>query len=260
MTVSIHDLQRQQRTFTSWHQRGRIRKVDDQGLVQPGQFAAHGEVVQISPRYQRGGTNFRVRPERPAAFLAAWCFEHGLLPELLTAEECQDEAILHLLDQLWARCRSSFPQLGSPLAASDDSVEPGPRTGWSWNILQVLIEPTESIRTVARTRTFRPVVNGASAGPDLADTARRTIEALRARTRANGHAPSPPVPVQEPPAEDHLDMLALHEELAQLRGEAIGTPPPEASPLVDTTQEDPASNGHPVQQPADGGRKNKRRA
>src|SRR5689334_912771 len=75
------------------------------GTVLEGQYACNGEAVRVSPRYQRNGQNYRVRPERPAAFFAAFLYESGVLPHLLTSEECEQEWALALLDPLWEQYR-----------------------------------------------------------------------------------------------------------------------------------------------------------
>src|SRR5947207_1633778 len=100
-TLNINNVAGMRRDYPAWNTRAKIRKIDETGNVLQGQFAYGGEVVRVSPRYQKNGTNFRVRPERPAAFFAAWCHEFNLLPSPLTAEEAESAAGLELLQPLW---------------------------------------------------------------------------------------------------------------------------------------------------------------
>jgi hypothetical protein len=65
-TLNVHTLAHVRRDYPSWNTRARIRKVDEAGNVLQGEFAYCGEHVRVSPRFQKNGTNFRVRPERPA--------------------------------------------------------------------------------------------------------------------------------------------------------------------------------------------------
>jgi hypothetical protein len=224
--ANIHDTTR--RDWPAWHQRGKIRKVAPNGDVLEG-YAFNGEFVAISPRYQRNGQNYRVRPERPAAFFAAFCFENSLLPELLTAAECEQERALALLDSLWDKAKHRFAALSSPYAASDGGTVPNHRLGFSFNILQVLVEHQGSVRPVGGKPTFRPALNGVSPGVDL-EAARQTILAMRARAN-NGTAPATGLPV-EPPADPAL--LQMQAQLVALRQQEnppaptpVEAPPPD---------------------------------
>lgn len=176
------------RQFPSWNLRARIRKVDEAGDIVKEQYAFGGQTVRVSPRYQRNGSNFRVRPEDPVAFFAAFCFEQGLLPTQLTAEECKSGWALELLEPLWEENKYQFPKLESPFAACDDATEPSLRVGYSFNISQALVEQLGAARTTHERPMFRPAVNG-QANPQNLDALRRKIEEQRARaTSANGAA------------------------------------------------------------------------
>lgn len=216
--MNIHDAANG-RQYGGWHARGKIKKTDPQGNILDSQFAFNGEIVQISPRFQRSGTNYRVRFENPPAAFAAFLFENGLLPELLASEEANQEWAMALMDGLWAKTKYRFPALASPHAASDSLSVPSHRNGFSFNVLQVLIEHLGSVRPVsARTPSFRPAINGAVPGVDL-EAARQVIAAMRAR---GGEAP--PVPnvgvaatVVEEPTEEDDELAAMRTELALQR-------------------------------------------
>lgn len=165
------------REYPNWNTRAKVRKVDEAGNVVQGQYGCGGELVRVSPRYQKNGTNYRIRPERPAIFFAAWAFEHGLLPMQLTPEECEQEDVLQLLEQLWEACKGHFPKLESPYAACDDATVPSLRVGFSFNIPQLLIESVGSVKPT-------PGTSGNSIpGPntDLAIALRQKVDQLRAR-------------------------------------------------------------------------------
>jgi hypothetical protein len=223
-TVNIHDAANG-RQYGGWHARDKIKKTDPAGNILDGQYAFGGEVVQISPRFQRSGTNYRVRFENPAAAFAAFLFENGLLPELLSPAEANQEWALALMDGLWAKTKYRVPALASPHAASDSLSVPSHRNGFSFNVLQVLIEHLGSVRPVsARSPAFRPAVGGAVPGVDL-EAARQVIAAMRARS---AEAPAVPtaggvatveletagaVAVAEPSGEDE-ELAAMRAELA----------------------------------------------
>lgn len=178
------------RQFPNWHQRGRIRKVDEAGDIVQGQYAFGGEAVRVSPRYQKNGANYRVRPERPVAFFAAYCFENGLLPTQLTPEECEANWVLDLLEPIWDANKHQFPKLESPYAACDQATEPSLRTGFSFNVPQVLVEQLGTVRSTQANPSFRPHANGSSNSQQL-EAARRKIEEMRARAAtANGTQPA----------------------------------------------------------------------
>src|SRR5262245_63908770 len=98
MSLNLNTLAASRCGWPAWNKRARLRRVDSQRNVIPGEYACNGEHLRVSPRYMKNGACFRVRPERPAAFFAAWLHERGVLPTLLTAEECAQEWALDLLD------------------------------------------------------------------------------------------------------------------------------------------------------------------
>src|SRR5262249_24060913 len=89
MSVNINQLAQSRTSWPAWNQRAKIKRVNAEGKLIPGEFACGGEAVRVSPRYLKNGASFRVRPERPAMFFMFWCHEHGLLPTPLTAEELE---------------------------------------------------------------------------------------------------------------------------------------------------------------------------
>lgn len=180
--ANIHDGKQGGRQFPSWNMRACVRKTDDQGNILD-ENAYNGEIVRVSPRYQRHGVNFRVRPERPAAFFAAYCYEQGLLPTLLSPDECQQEWALELLDSLWEDNKFAFAGLESPYAACDQGTTPSHRIGFSFVVLQILVQQLGAVRSVPGKPTFRPTGNGTSSHQDM-DAIRRRIEEQRARGAA----------------------------------------------------------------------------
>lgn len=177
------------REYPNWNTRGRIKKVDEAGNIVEGQYAFAGECVRVSPRFQRGGMNFRVRPERPAVFFAAWAHEVGLLPTPLTPEECDQDWAFELLEPLFETNKGAFYKLESPFAASDLSTQPSLRVGFSFNIPQVLVEGIGTVRGTngaAGHRTSRPVTNNGQAVAAILEK----IQAMRARA---GAKPEPAV-------------------------------------------------------------------
>src|SRR4051794_32976773 len=97
-----------QKQYPQWNTRGRKKKKDEEGNLVQGEHSFGGEIVRVSPRFQKNGNNFRVRPERPAAFFAAYCYENGLLPERLTAEEAESDWGMELLEPLWQENQGQF--------------------------------------------------------------------------------------------------------------------------------------------------------
>lgn len=180
MSDSIDTLSNASRTYPDWKRRGQIKKVDREGKIVEGEYACGGEVVRVSPRYLKSGRNFRVRPERPAAFFAAFCHERELLPTLLTPEECQEEWALELLDPLWEKAKHCFPKLESPHAACDDTV-PSHRNGFSFNILQVLVEDIGSVHS-SNGRSSSGVIGHVSTTSQMLDAARKKIAEMRGRS------------------------------------------------------------------------------
>jgi hypothetical protein len=146
MTVNIHQLANR-RAWPHWNMRGRIKRVDSRGNVIEGEYGFGGEFVRVSPRFVKGGRTYRVRPERPAMFFMFWCHEHGLLPTPLTAEECEADWAVEILDWIWKVEKQSFYKLESPNAACDDATQPSPRVGFSFCISQILVEEVGSVRS-----------------------------------------------------------------------------------------------------------------
>lgn len=191
-TLNINTLAGSRTSWPHWQQRGKIKKVDPHGNLVPGEYAFAGEIVEISPRYQKHGQHFRVRPIRPAVFFAAFCFENGLLPEQLTPEECQQEWALQLLDPLWEQCKGYFHKLESPNAACDTMTVPSHRVGFSFNILQVLVDPIGAVKNAAGATGPHPLP--VSAIGSTLDAAKKKIEEMRARTPAAPTSALPPTP------------------------------------------------------------------
>jgi hypothetical protein len=190
MQVNINHVSRVRREYPNWALRAKIKKVDEAGNIVEGQYGFGGEVVRVSPRYQKHGTNYRVRPERPAAFFAAFLQEGGVLPTLLTSEECGQEWVLELLDPLWEQYKAYFPKLESPYAACDSTVVPSHRVGFSFNILQVLVEPIGTAHGSNGKQSFRPLANG-STNASVLDTIRKRIEEMRARNATKPEVTAP---------------------------------------------------------------------
>jgi len=103
------------RQYPQWNARGKIRKIDEEGNVVPREYSFGGEVCRISPRFQKSGSNYRVRPERAAAFFAAFCYENQLLPAALTPEESATDWGLEILEPLWEEKQVPVQRLGEPL-------------------------------------------------------------------------------------------------------------------------------------------------
>jgi hypothetical protein len=189
MTVNISEAASRS-SWPAWNMRGRIRRVSAEGNIIEGEWACQGEFVRISPRFQRGGRNFRVRPERPAIFFAAWLFEHGVLPALLTPEECEQEWALDMLDPLWATHKGHFFKLESPNAACDQATAPNHRTGFSFCVLQALVAETGSVRSSNGSQGGMMVANVQGSG-ESQEAFRKKIEEMRARA-GQPNATKPP--------------------------------------------------------------------
>jgi hypothetical protein len=146
MSVNLSNVAASRTSWPAWNLRAKIKRVNAEGKLIPNEYACGGEFVRVSPRFVKGGRTYRVRPERPAVFFAAWCFEHGLLPTPLTAEECEADWAVEILDFLWNAEKQSFYKLESPNAACDDATKPSPRVGFSFCISQILVEEVGSVR------------------------------------------------------------------------------------------------------------------
>jgi hypothetical protein len=175
--------------WPAWNLRGRIKKVSSQGDIIENEFAFGGEYVRISPRFVKGGRTYRVRPERPAMFFMFWCFEHGLLPTPLTAEECEADWAVEILDWLWNAEKHAFYKLESPFAACDHATQPSHRVGFSFCVPQVLVEEVGSVRSNG---TPRAMISSAvpSNGQSL-EAMKRKIEEMRAKAGARPDQSTP---------------------------------------------------------------------
>ena len=146
MAVNIHQLAGSRTNWPAWNLRAKIKRVNAEGNLIPNEYACGGEFVRVSPRFVKGGRTYRVRPERPAMFFMFWCYEHGLLPTPLTAEECEADWAVEILDWIWNVEKQAFYKLESPNAACDDATKPSPRVGFSFCISQILVEEVGSVR------------------------------------------------------------------------------------------------------------------
>jgi hypothetical protein len=189
MAVNIHQLARSRTNWPAWNLRAKIKRVNAEGNLIPNEYAFGGEFVRISPRFVKGGRTYRVRFEKPAAAFAAWLWEQDILPTRLTPEEAESEWGLELLDPLWAKYKGHFFKLESPNAAIDTATMPSHRTGFSFCILQALVEQVGSVRSS----------NGSHGGMMIAhvqgngdhEALRKRIEELRAKAgRPEGNTPS----------------------------------------------------------------------
>jgi hypothetical protein len=188
MAVNIHQLAGSRTNWPHWNMRGRIKRVDADGNVIEG-YACGGEFVRISPRFQRGGQHFRVRPERPAMFFMFWCYEHGLLPTPLTAEECEADWAVEILDWLWDVEKQAFYKLESPNAACDVGTQPSLRGGFSFCISQILVEEVGSVHTSKGSHGGMMPTHVQGNGENR-EALRKKIEEMRAKAgRPEGNPP-----------------------------------------------------------------------
>jgi hypothetical protein len=178
------------RQYPNWNLRAKVRKTDDQGNILPNEYAFGGEIVRVSPRFQKHGTNFRIRPERPAFFFMQFCVENGLLPVALTAEECESEIGLEILQPLFETYKQYLPRIESPFAACDQVTEPSLKEGFSFCILQVLVDQIGTVRTAANRSTPRPTPSPSTTTAGAFDNIKKRIDEMRART-AKPESPAP---------------------------------------------------------------------
>lgn len=189
MSVNVNQLARSRTNWPAWNQRARIKRVTTEGNLVPNEYACGGEAVRVSPRHVKNGVNFRVRPENPVAFFAGWCYEAGLLPTRLTPEECEQEAVQAILDELWEAHKHHFSKLESPFAACDTATVPSPRTGFSFNIAQFLVEPLGTVHSSKGNGAASFGGHVPTNGQNL-DAIRKKIEDLRAKSgRPDANAP-----------------------------------------------------------------------
>lgn len=186
--LNVNNVRRQ---YPNWNLRAKIRKVDEQGNILPDQYAFGGEAVRVSPRFQRNGANYRIRPERPAYFFMQFCVENGLLPVPLTQEECDSQAGLDILQPLFDSYKQYLPRLESPFAASDQATEPSLKDGFSFCIPQPLVDQIGTVRTTASRATPRPMINGSAPSASVFENIKRQIEAMRAKSAPQPEAPAP---------------------------------------------------------------------
>jgi hypothetical protein len=191
MVLNVNHVKSVRREYPNWNLRGKIRKVDAEGNLIEGQHAFGGEIIRISPRFQKNGANFRVRPERPAVFFAAFCVENHLLPVPLTPEECESPAGLEILQPIWDLHSGCFPKLESPFAACDESTTPSLKDGFSFCLVQVLVEEIGVVRSSPNRPTLRPAVNG-STDTDIFEAIRTKIHEMRSRNTTPEQPPATP--------------------------------------------------------------------
>jgi hypothetical protein len=190
MPVNLSKVAASRSNWPAWHLRGRVKRVSSQGDIIENEYAFGGEFVRISPRFVKGGRTYRVRFERPAAALAAWLYEQSILPTRLTPEEAESEAGLELLDPLWAKYKGHFYKLESPNAACDHATQPSLRTGFSFCVLQVLVEEVGSVRGRNGSHGSMMLAHVQGDGENH-DALRKKIEELRARAgRPDGNSPT----------------------------------------------------------------------
>ncbi len=117
-----------------------------------------------------------MRPQRALQFFHAFAVEEGLLPAPFTAEELATEWAQEILNELFGEHSYRFPDLQSPRAASDTSLSPDLKNGFSFTINKALVQTIGS----------SPVNNGTNGyhqapRPMAADTSAllKRIEAAR---------------------------------------------------------------------------------
>ena len=176
------------RPFPNWNIRAKIRKTDEQGNVLPNEYAFGSEPVRVSPRFQKNGANYRIRPERPAYFFAQFCVENGLLPVNLTPEECETDTGLEILQPLFDSYKQYLPKLHG---ATDQFSEPSLKEGYSFCIPQILVDQIGTIRTTANRTTPRPMINGSAPSSSVFESIKKRIEEMRAKSAPQPEAPPP---------------------------------------------------------------------
>ena len=188
MAVNIHQLAGSRTNWPAWNLRAKIKRVNAEGKLIPNEYACGGEFVRVSPRFVKGGRTYRVRPERPAMFFMFWCLEHGLLPTPLTAEECEADWAVEILDFIWNAEKHSFFKLASPFASCDHATQPSHRVGFSFCVPQVLVEEVGSVRGNG---TPRAMIGAVPSNGQSLEAMKRKIEEMRAKAaRPEGNAPT----------------------------------------------------------------------
>lgn len=168
----------------TWTTRAKVRKATTSGEVVPNEFSFGGELVRVSPRFRNTGNgNFRVSPERPAAFFAAFCVENAIIPAM-TAEEAESDAGREVLAPVFAACVQYFHGL-EPTGTEKDS-QADLKTGFSFLVPQVLVQKI-GFADVASRAAIQPTVNAALA----ADVAKK-LEEMRAKATAKKPAEAKP--------------------------------------------------------------------
>jgi hypothetical protein len=189
MSVNLSKVAASRTNWPAWNLRGRIKRISSQGDIIENEYAFGGEFVRISPRFQRGGQNYRVRFERPAAAFAAWLFEQSILPTRLSPEEAESEWGMEFLDPFWSKYKGHFFKLESPNAACDLGTRPSHRSGFSFCILQVLVEEVGSIRSSNGSHGGMMLAHAQGNGENH-EALRKKIEEMRAKAgRPDGNAP-----------------------------------------------------------------------
>ena len=168
-----------QRTYTQWRTQAKIKKLDEHG--QPTtDYAFGGQLVAVSPTYRKGGVNFRIRPANPVAFFAAFCYENKLIPDQLTEGECQQPMALEILEPLFEATKHVFPSLASPHAASDTETQPNLANGFSFNIMQKLVEVVGTLQSTPANRAMNGMFSGTvSANGTNLDAIQKKLQQLR---------------------------------------------------------------------------------
>lgn len=187
MPTNLNSLASSRTSWPHWNQRGRVKRVDSHSNIIEREWACNGEFVRISPRYVKNGSTYRIRPERPAAFFAAWLYERSLLPMLLTGEECEAEWALEILDPLWAAHKGNFFKLESPNAACDHATKPSHRVGFSFCILQVLVEQVGAVR--GSNGVHAGMMSSGALGNGDNEALRKKIEEMRAKAGRTDSTP-----------------------------------------------------------------------
>lgn len=170
----------------AWNARAKVRKATPSGVVVAGEYVFGGEVFRVSPRYQKNGSTFRIRPERPAIAFAAWAVESGLLPLPLTAAEAESAEGMAILAQLFAAYKDCFKGLEPAVQSGDANAQPDLLTGFSFLVPQPFVEKI-GFASTASTSGMAPVVN-----TDLAAEMTKRIEEMRAKAAAAQEAPKKP--------------------------------------------------------------------
>jgi hypothetical protein len=175
---------------TSWTTRAKVRKATPSGTV-TAEYVAGGEVVRVSPRYSKHGTNFRVTPERPAVYFANWAAENGMMPAI-TAEEAESEQGRQILAPLFEKCQQYFQGIEPAVLGGEAEAKPDLTNGFTFLVQQVTVERI-GFATTGGTAAVQPTVSA-----DTVQEMAKRIEEMRAKHQAKD-APAA-TPAKEPKA------------------------------------------------------------